>query len=307
VEEVIKMEKILVTGGAGLIGSNIAKKLAKDNHVIILDNFSTGRRENCKNLDVIEYDIRNTDLGKILEGVDVVYHMAAELGVERIVGRDKELWEVEVDGTENLLKACVNASVKKFLFASTSEVYGHYPDDKLPMSENDAFEPDTLYGQAKRKGEELCRSYSEKYGMKTVSIRYFNVYGPHQSRGGFVVPAFIHCLLNGKDIKINADGKQVRDFTYVDDAADATIKVCQDGFDKEVFNIGSGKPVSMNELAKKLMDVSGIETNIIYVPIRRPTDTHNKYANAAKIKNAVGWNATTGLEDGLRITLESYK
>jgi UDP-glucose 4-epimerase len=300
------MKKVLVTGGAGFIGFPLAKKLAEDNHVVVLDNFSTGRRHNCENFDVIEGDIRNTDIKKILKDVDVVYHMAAELGVERIAGRDKEVWEVEVEGTKNLLKACVSAGVKKFLFASSSEVYGHYTADKLPMSENHDFKPDTLYGQAKRLCEELCKSYSEKNGLKTISVRYFNVYGPMQTRGGFVIPAFIYSLLNGENIKIHGDGTQTRDFTYVDDAVDATIRVCQDGFDKEVFNIGSGKSVSMNELAKTLMDVSGIETGINYVPLRRPTDTHNKYADVTKIRKAVGWSATTGLEDGLRLTIESY-
>ena len=300
--------RVVVTGGAGFIGSHLSRRLAeKGNDVTIIDDFRTGIIENCAGLKVVEGDICDSAvLNQALRGAEVVYHMAAELGVERIVGRDEEVWRVEVEGTRNVLRACVAHDVQRVLLASSSEVYGYYPKHRLPMAEGDNVVPDTLYGKAKRSGEILGSRFLEKYGLHIIVVRYFNVYGPKQTRGGFVVPAFVHSLLSGQNIRIHGDGSQTRDFTFLDDAVDATIRVCRDEFNGQIFNIGSGRPTSMNELAHKLMGLSGTRSGIEYGPPRRPTDIHDKYADIAKIRKVVGWCPVTGLDEGLRLTVESY-
>lgn len=307
-------KKILITGGAGFIGSHLADRLVREgNEVRVFDKLSTGYVDNLKGvLGKIEFqegDIRDRDaVERAVEGSDIVYHMAAELGVDRVTYRipPEVTIDVDLNGTRTVLDECLEEGVDVMLFTSTSEAYGHYELKDLPMREDDDFVPDTFYGKAKLDAEEICRRVSEETGMGTVSVRYFNVYGPRQSMNGYAIPHFVDAAVRNMPIKIHGDGSQLRDFTYIDDAVDATMRVCDKKYSKEVFNIGAGIPISIMEVANKIIDLSGSESGIEFVPPRRPTDLHSKYCDNSKIRKMAGWENTTGLEDGLTKTIE-YK
>lgn len=307
-------EKILITGGAGFIGSHLTDYLLKDdNEVVVLDNLSTGYIENLSDakekICYMQGDVRDGKLlSKALDGVTKVYHMAAEVGVEHVMKISKSaIWDVDLIGTRKVLDACTNSDVNTLLFASTSEVYGHYSQDKLPMAEDDDFEPDTIYGKAKKKAELLCKQFSDEFGLNAIAVRYFNVYGPRQSLNGYAVPHFIDAALRDYNIRINGNGKQTRDFTFIDDVIDATVKVCDKKHNKEVFNIGTGKPIVIMDLAKKIIDLCGSDSEIKFVLKRRPTDGYDKYADITKIKKHVGWEQKVGLEEGLKKTIQYHK
>ncbi len=304
-------EKILITGGAGFIGSHLVDYLLKKGHeIVVLDNLSTGNRKNLpEDVRFINGDIRDADaLSVALDGVTKVYHHAAELGVDRIMKMsDKAMSDVDFHGTKMVLEACRNSDVDTLLFASSSEVYGLYTKEQLPMCEDDTFVPDTPYGEAKRNAETLCQQFSEMYGIKTVCVRYFNVYGSRQTLNGYAIPNFIHAALRNKTIKIHGDGKQIRDFTYIDDAVRMTVGVCKKKFDGEVFNIGSGDYMNMIDLANVIISMCGSKSTIEFVKPRRDTDTHNKYSNSSKIARLTGLDTKMEFSKGLEHTIEYYK
>jgi UDP-glucose 4-epimerase len=307
-------EKVLVTGGAGFIGSHLVEYLLKrGDHVVVLDDFTTGRKDNLSgvidHIDYIKGDIRDRKaLDKCLDGVGTVYHMAAIVGVN-LVNRlsDSETVNVDLNGTKTLLEGCKESGINNLFFASSSEVYGHYPQEKLPMSENDEFTPDTEYGKAKLSAEMLCKKFFEDYGIKTSSARYFNVYGPRQSLNGYAIPHMIHAAVRNEPLKIHGDGKQIRDFTYIDDTVDASVRICDGGYGGEVFNIGTGKSINMNDLANIIIRLCDSKSEKEYVQKRRPTDLQDKYSNPNKIKKEIGWEPKIGLEEGLTRTIEYFK
>ncbi len=307
-------EKILVTGGAGFIGSHLIETLLeKDNEIVVLDNLNTGCLDNLStNLEKIEYvkgDIRDKEIVyKALDNVTKVYHLAAEVGVDRSIKVPAAVTiDINLNGTKKVLETCIDSDVNTLLFASSSEVYGHIPKDKLPIAEDDNFKPDTVYGESKLRAEKLCKQFSDEFGLNTISVRYFNVYGPRQSLNGYAVPHFINKALRNENIKIHGNGKQIRDFTFVEDAVDATVRACNKKYDKEVFNIGSGIPVVIEDLAEKIIELCDADSRIEYISLRRPTDTYDKYAEPSKIKTLTGWNPKVGLEEGLKRTIEYYK
>ncbi len=304
-------EKILITGGAGFIGSHLVDYLSnKGNEIVVFDNLSTGKKSNLKGeTKFIEGDIRDIKaLAQALQGVTTVYHHAAELGVDRILKMsDIAMSDVDFYGTNMVLEACRHSDVNTLLFASSSEVYGEYAKDKLPMSEKDIFVPDTPYGEAKLNAEVLCKEFSDNYGINTICVRYFNVYGARQTLNGYAVPNFIRAALTNKTIKIHGNGTQIRDFTYIDDAVRMTVGVCNRKFNKGVFNIGSGEYMNMIDLSNIIVNLCGSKSNIEFIKPRRETDTHNKYANASKIKNFTGLKTKTELVDGLKRTISYYR
>jgi UDP-glucose 4-epimerase len=307
-------EKILVTGGAGFIGSRLVEYLLKrGDDVAVLDDLSTGKESNLSSvMDQIDYnvgDIRNSEtLDKCLDGVETIYHLAAIVGVNLVLRlSDRETLDVDLNGTKMVLEACKDSDVRNIFFASSSEVYGHYPQDKLPMSEADDFTPDTKYGEAKLSAEEMCKDFFEEYGIKTASARYFNVYGPRQTLNGYAVPHMVWAAINNKPIEIHGDGKQIRDFTYIDDTVAATVGICDGGFGGEVFNIGTGRSINMNDLADLIISLSKSKSEKVYVQKRRPTDLHDKYSNPDKIKKSTGWVPKVGLEEGLARTIDYTK
>ncbi len=300
------MKKVLLTGGAGLIGSRIADILVKKgDKVTVLDNLSTGSLENLReiynDLEFIEGDIEDSELlKKLVQKKDTVYHLAAELGVDKVANNDTRVSELDYLASVRLFNASVKVNVETLLFASTSEVYGRFPQYKLPMKENDMFTPDTVYGWAKFGAELKLKEITEKSETAGVIARYFNVYGPNQSLTGFCVPHFIQNSLTNQDIKIHGDGSQTRDLTYVDDSARMTIAIAKPKYKGEVFNIGSQIQVTMLDLANFILNFNGSSSKIKFIEPRRPTDLYHKMGDASKIYKATGIKPKTSLKDGLR-------
>ncbi|MDH5174006.1 MAG: SDR family oxidoreductase, partial [Elusimicrobiota bacterium] len=263
------MALYLVTGGAGFIGSNICQELVKRGESVrILDDFSTGKRENIvgfkDNVQLIEGDIRNLEIVKrAMKGVDFVLHQGALPSVERSVKDPLTTTRVNVLGTLNVLLAAREAKVKRVIYASSSSVYGDTPT--LPKKEEMKANPQSPYAVTKLIGEEYCRIYYSIYGLETVCLRYFNVFGPRQDPGSqyaAVIPKFITLMLKGKSPPIYGDGEQSRDFSFIDNVIEANLQACKakEGPGK-VLNIACGKRVTINELVKRLNRIlhTGIE------------------------------------------------
>ena len=304
----------LVTGGAGFIGSNLVERLVKlGKKVRVLDNFSTGLREHLEpfedKIDVVEGDVRDRDVVvKALKNVDYVFHFAANRAVLKSVENPLETHEVNVTGTLNLLIAAKDAKVKRFVFTSSSAVYGD--TKKFPSKETDAMAPQSPYGSSKLIGEEYCRLFAESFGLDTVSLRYFNVYGPRQhpeSRYSLVIPIFLDCLLKNKSPEIHWDGKQSRDFVYVDDVVNANLLAIQGPAKKgSVYNISTGKELSIlqifNAIAKRLG-----KTNIKpkFAP-KRPGDVRRTLADIQKAKKELGYKASVQFEEGIQKSIDYF-
>tara|TARA_Y100001938_G_scaffold150629_1_gene242527 strand:+ start:2413 stop:3312 length:900 start_codon:yes stop_codon:yes gene_type:complete len=250
--------KCIVTGGAGFIGSNLVDKLVDDNHeVIVIDNLVSGKKENINSnvtfyeLDITEMDVRA--LYHMFEGVDVVFHLAAMTSVEESIHNPEKYHKVNVVGTLNILKACVDYKVKRFVYTSSSAVYGDAKE--IPTSEFTELNPMSPYALNKLMGEQYCKLYSKLYGLETVCLRYANVFGDRQRNEGAycnVIGIFSRQKSNGEKLTIVGDGEQTRDFINVSDVADANIAV---GFDEchlrgAVLNVGSGKSYSVNQIAE---------------------------------------------------------
>lgn len=288
--------KMLVTGGAGFIGSNLVDQLIlEDNEVHVIDNFISGKKENCNdkaiyhNLDISVVEHIDT-FKKIFEGVDTIFHCAALARVQPSILNPLKYEVNNTLGIMNILKAAADVKVRRLVYSSSSSAYG--PTNNLPSKESNPINPISPYANQKYYGELCCRMFSEVYGLETVSLRYFNVYGERQNLGGAyatVVGIFINQILEGKPLTINGDGSQRRDFTYVKDVVRANIlasnslKVGRG----EVINVGSGKNISINDLADML------SKNKKYMkPVNEP------FANLADIRKAkelLNWEPTVDL------------
>ena len=296
--------KCVVTGGAGFIGSNLVDKLIDEGHeVIIIDNLSTGKEENINpkakfvkgdisHSPFICLDDQSMDKYKMLEGADVVFHTAALARVQPSIDDPIKFHEVNVNGTLNLLKACVDYGVKRFVYSASSSAYGD--TDNLPQKETHPTDPISPYAVQKLIGEIYCRMFAEVYDIETVSLRYFNVYGERQSLEGaycLVMGIFAQQMLEGKSMTINGDGNQRRDFTYVGDVVRAnilagTLPTVGNG---EVINIGNGDNRSVNEVATLL---GGSRTH--RAAVQEPFAT---LADNTKAKELLGWKPTENLEE----------
>lgn len=257
--------RALVTGGAGFIGSNLVDKLIEKGWgVIVLDDLSTGKKENINtNAKFYNVDISTmTDLGRtnknvfrLFEGIDIVFHLAAKARVQPSIVDPVSFNKVNVQGTLNVLLASHNAGVKRVVYSASSSAYGNAT--KFPTTEEHSTNPLSPYGLQKYIGEQYCKMFSQVYGLDTVSLRYFNIYGERMNLDGaycLVLGIFAQQMLNEKDLTITNDGKQRRDFTYVGDAVEANILAAtqKDKFNGDVFNIGNGKNYSVNEVADML-------------------------------------------------------
>lgn len=281
------MQKVVVTGGAGFIGSNMVDRLiAEGKEVIVLDNFSTGKRENCNpKATVYDVDLSTDHLQPFLEGVDVVFHFAALARVQPSIEDPITFNKHNVDGTLRLLKACHDEGVKRVVYSASSSAYGN--TDVLPTPETAKTNPLSPYGLQKFIGEAYCRMYSEVYGLDTVSLRYFNVYGERMLLEGaycLVMGIFAKQMLEGKPLTITNDGNQRRDFTYVGDVVQANWLAAThtENLNGEVFNIGNGANYSVNEVA----DMMGGEKTYGEKRIE-PFET---LADNTKAKTVLGWN-----------------
>lgn len=296
--------RVLVTGGCGFIGSNLAEELSKYYDVVVIDNLSTGSPDKLQNLDVefVNGDITDLDLLQdLLEGVDFVFHQAAAVSVPESIKDPLKTNEVNIGGTLNVLIAARNCGVKKVINASSCAVYGDAHE--LPVSENVTPNPLTPYAITKLASEYYCQTFSEVYGLDTVSLRYFNIYGPGQnpqSDYAAVIPQFIHRTLNGKELVIYGDGEQTRDFVFVKDAVRANLLAMRSK-ENGVFNVASGKQISINQLASLIAD----DVDVIYEP-QREGDIRHSVGDASKAKR-LGFETTYSIEDGLRETIEWYK
>lgn len=304
-------DKVLVTGGAGFIGSHIVDKLLEKGYeVTILDNFDTGKIDNIaahkerKELKIIKGDIRNIDLVKsTLKDINVVFHEAAIASVTLSVQNPIASNDVNVTGTLNMLKASVDAGVKRFIFASSAAVYG---DSASPVKREDMpLNPTSPYGTSKLAAESYARVFYNVYGLETVSLRYFNVYGPRQrfdanSAYGGAITIFINRLLKNMPPIINGDGEQTRDFVYIEDIVNANMLALNaKGVPGQVFNIGTGENISVNKVAE-VLKVALKKENIenIYGPPRL-TDIRHGYPDISKAKKILGYNPNFPINVGL--------
>ena len=293
--------KMLVTGGAGFIGSNLVDQLIlEDNEVHVIDNFISGKKENCNdkaiyhNLDISVVKHIDT-FKKIFEGVDTIFHCAALARVQPSILNPLKYEVNNTLGIMNILKAAADVKVRRLVYSSSSSAYG--PTNNLPSKESNPINPISPYANQKYYGELCCRMFSEVYGLETVSLRYFNVYGERQNLGGAyatVVGIFINQILEGKPLTINGDGSQRRDFTYVKDVVRANIlasnslKVGRG----EVINVGSGKNISINDLADML------SKNKKYMkPVNEP---FANLADIGKAKELLNWEPIVDLHNWIK-------
>ena len=290
--------KYVVVGGAGFIGSNIVDKLVEQNHeVVVIDNLSTGKRENINPKVQLEYmDIsdpkQDKNMTEVMKGADSVFLLAAKARVQPSIENPVEYETNNTIGTLNVLKCASDAGVRRVVYSASSSAYGN--TDKLPSVESDPVNPLSPYGAQKYYGEVMCKMFSEVYGLETVSLRYFNIYGERQNVGGayaMVIGIFVDQLLNGKPMTIRGNGEQRRDFTYVGDVVNANILASQsEKVGKgEVINIGNGDNRSINDIA----DMIGGE-RIYREPVIEPRET---LADNSLAEELLGWKPTQNIED----------
>lgn len=300
-----KNTKVLITGGAGFIGSHLTETLLNlGAKVTVIDDLSEGRWENIpsyksKNLKKIEASITDKNIGKYFKGVYYVFHLAALPRVQRSIKYPVQTHKVNVEGTLNCLLASRDAGVKKFVFSSSSSVYGK--QTKLPLTEDMTPHPMSPYGLHKFIGEEYCKLFDSLWELRTVSLRYFNVYGSGMYPNGAyatVLPKFINLMSKNKIPVINGDGKQSRDFTHVDDVVNANIKAALSPSHGEVLNIGFGKSISINEVVTILNKNLGKNIKPVHGPaLIEPKET---LASNLKARRLIGWKPAVGFESGIK-------
>ncbi len=306
--------RILVTGGGGFIGSHLAARLVALGHEVrILDNFSTGQRSNVpalgEDVEIVEGDIRSYERAHTaVRGCEIVFHQAALPSVPRSIADPLTSNAATVTGTLNLLLAARDDGVRRVVLGSSSSVYGAADDG--PRHEALAPLPISPYAVAKLACEGYARSFHEIYGLQTISLRYFNVFGPRQSRHSqyaAVVPRFISGLLSGRPPTIFGDGEQSRDFTYVDNVIDANLLAAETATATgQIYNVAGGEGISVNRLFAELRDLVGRDVEPVYVDAR-PGEIRHSHADLSLARRELGYEPRVGLRDGLRFTLSHYR
>jgi len=307
------MSKILVTGGAGFIGCNIVRRLLKEGHgVRVLDNFSTGRRENLEGVDVelIEGDLTSYHMvQRAVKGVDYVLHQGALPSVPRSVNDPIATVNVNIMGTLNVLTASYEAGVKRVVYASSSSIYGDTPE--LPKRETMLPQPKSPYAASKLAGEYLCRVFYETYGLEVVILRYFNVFGPFQnphSQYAAVIPKFIMAALKGEPVTIFGDGCQSRDFTFVDNVVEANLAALQapkSALGKPI-NIACGQSYTLLDLVTTLEELLDKRIKRVFKE-PRPGDVQHSLADISLAKELLGYEPKVDFREGLRRTVAWYR
>jgi UDP-glucose 4-epimerase len=305
---------VLVTGGGGFIGSHLAARLVADGHdVRVLDNFATGRRSNIEaigaEVELVEGDIQSYERAhNAVRGCEIVFHQAALPSVPRSIQDPLTSNATNVIGTLNILLAARDEGVRRVVCASSSSVYGANPT--LPKQEDMATLPISPYATAKLAGEGYCRSFGVGYGLETVALRYFNVFGARQdptSQYAAVIPNFITALLDNRPVTIFGDGEQSRDFTHVDNIVQANLlAVDAPDVSGRVFNIAYGQKVTLNELVSELQELIGTEVETIYAP-RRAGDVPHSLASLERARSELGYEPEVDLREGLTRTIEYYR
>ena len=302
----MKIKKSIITGGAGFIGSNLTDYLVKNDHkVIVLDNFISGKKKNLshhkkKNVKVIKTDIsRNEELDRYFKGVDYVFHLAGLAEIIPSIKNPKKYFVNNVLGTLNVLEAAKKAKIKKFIYAASSSCYG--TAKKLPTSEKSKIDLKHPYAVTKFMGEDLVMKYASIYNMPNISFRFFNVYGPRLNTSGqysAVMGNFLEQNKKNKPLTVVGDGKQTRDFIHVYDLVNAFLKTIKSRIVNEIFNLGSGKKTSINDIAK----IFGGKKK--FIP-KRPGEPKNSLADISKIKKKINWKPKISIEQGIENLLNS--
>jgi nucleoside-diphosphate-sugar epimerase len=304
--------KALVTGCAGFIGSNLTDRLLDlDYEVIGIDCFTDYYSRSIKeanlsnalphsNFKFIEDDL--SKMNKFPE-VDYIFHLAAQAGVRASWGKSFEIYtRNNIEATQKLLEYYKGMNLKKFVYSSSSSVYG---DAELPMKENSLLKPVSPYGASKLAAEHLCYLYWKNYNVPTVSLRYFTVYGPRQ-RPDMAIHKFIKAVLNEEQITIYGDGAQTRDFTYVDDVVNANLLAADSGVNGDVFNIGGGNRITVNGLIAEIERVTGQKANLRHIE-QQKGDVRNTLADVERGQQALGWQAETRIAEGLEMYISWIK
>lgn len=306
--------RYLVTGGAGFIGSNIVDELVRRKHkVTVLDDLSAGKESNLESVRR-EIDFRLgsiTDLAAVqggCKGVDYVIHLAARTSVPKSVVEPLETNSVNIDGTLNVLVAARDAKVRRVVYAASSAAYGETPT--LPKVETMQPEPISPYGVTKYVGELYAQVFGRVYELENASVRYFNVFGPRQdpsSQYSGVLSRFMLALIEGAPLTIYGDGEQSRDFTYVDNVVDETLRACEaSGASGKVFNGGTGARITLNQVVKVLEKIVGRKIAVSYEPTRSG-DIRDSQADVSFAKGVLGYSPTVMFEEGLRRTWDWYR
>ena len=306
----MKNKKIVITGGLGFIGSHLVEKLSEDNLVVVIDDQSTGKVENIKHLNLSKIDttlgdITSIDLDEIFDGTDYVFHEAAVTSVQKSVDDPINSNEVNITGTLKVLEAAKNTDVKKVVLASSSAVYGE--TESLPLSEDNPVNPLSPYAVGKTTGELYCNVFSEIYGLPTVSLRYFNVFGPRQdpnSQYAAVIPIFIDKILKNESPIIYGDGEQSRDFVSVKHVVAANIMAAESKL-TGAFNIGLGKSTTINQLVEMINEIIGKDVKPVYEK-ERPGDIKYSLADISKAK-ALGYDPKADFKEELTETVEWFR
>ena len=304
--------RVLVTGGAGFIGSNLVRALLeRGDSVRVLDNFSTGRRGNLDNvaddLEIVEGELRSYErVHNATRGVDAVFHQGALPSVPRSVQDPLTTSAVTIEGTLNVLLAARDEGVSRVVFASSSSVYGN--GGSLPRAEGQPADPISPYAVAKLAAERYCVSFHRIYGLETVSLRYFNVFGPRQdpkSQYSAVVPRFIAAVDEGRSVTIYGDGTQSRDFTFVQNIVEANLLAAErEGIAGAVMNIATGRQTSVNEMADAIGVALGKSVERDYLPAR-VADVKDSWADVAEARRLLGYETSVELAEGLKRTVEA--
>ncbi|MDX1387687.1 MAG: GDP-mannose 4,6-dehydratase [Acidobacteriota bacterium] len=313
------MNRILVTGGAGFIGSHLTERLLADGHgVVVLDNFDTfydpdSKRRNLEGVTgaagflLVEGDIRDGELVEKLfarEGFDAVIHLAARAGVRPSIAEPQLYVSVNLDGTAELLEAARRHAVKRFLFGSSSSVYGN--NDKVPFSEDDPVDhPVSPYAATKKAGELLCHTYHHLFGIAIASLRFFTVYGPRQ-RPEMAIHKFARLLASGEEVEQYGDGSAERDYTYVSDIVDGIVLALSRCTRYHIWNLGGSKTTRLDDLIAKIAEGLGVERRARALPMQ-PGDVDRTWADVSRAREDLGWAPRVDLDRGLRLFLDWFQ
>ena len=293
--------KILVTGGAGFIGSNIAKHLLELGHApVVLDDLSSGYRQNLiPGVRFVETDVRDGDaVAHAAKGCQVILHLAASVGNKRSLDHPLVDAAINILGTLNALESARLNGIDRVVFSSSAGIFGELKT--LPIAENHPQDPDSPYGVSKLAAEKMCLVYNKVYGMHNVCLRYFNVFGPHQRYDAYgnVIPIFAQRVLKHEALTIYGDGEQTRDFVNVRDVVDANIQAALTSGVQGGFNIGSGTRITINELVRLIQEVAGIQAGVVFAP-PRSGDVRHSLADIRAAQAAFGFKPQVALEQGL--------
>jgi len=301
--------KVLITGGAGFIGSHLAEFLRERAEVRILDSLRIGDRRILKRrgIDVIQASVLDTAaLRTAVSGINFVFHLAAMVSVQESMENPQQCVEINVLGTLNVLRAAADAGVRKLVFASSAAVYGDNPP--VPTPETATPKPKSPYAITKLDGEYYCEMFEREGWLNTAALRFFNVFGPGQdpaSPYAAVVPAFMQRAMRGEPLTIFGDGKQSRDFIYVKDAVSSLAFAAENSQLTGVFNCGYGRQTTINELIQRILTSADSESRLNYLP-ERPGDVRHSCASTEKLR-ASGWRPVSSLDQGLRETMEEFR